>query len=170
MPVHPAETAFARGRAVVVGGSVTGPLSIAGNRPVLENLLRSRVAALPNVTYRQSTDLLGLICAVDGRRVTGVRLRERGADAREHTVTADLVVDASGRGSRTPVWLTEMGYERPPEERLKIDLAYTTRTYRRLPGTFGGPQAINPVASPGHPRGAFFGQAASGDCRLSLTG
>ncbi|MBI3686157.1 MAG: FAD-binding monooxygenase [Actinobacteria bacterium] len=148
----------------------TGLLSIAGSRPVLENYLRSRVAALPNVTYRQCTELLGLLGTPDRGRVTGVRLRERSEGAAEFSVEADLVVDATGRGSRLPVWLTELGYQRPPEERLKINLAYTTRTYRRRPGTFDGPQAINPVASPAHPRGAFFGQAASGDCRLSLTG
>jgi 2-polyprenyl-6-methoxyphenol hydroxylase-like FAD-dependent oxidoreductase len=148
----------------------TGLLSIAGNRPVLENHLRQRVAALPNVTYRQSTEVAGLLSTRDGRAVTGVRLRGTGADASEVRMYADLVVDATGRGSRLPVWLTELGYQRPWAERMHIGLAYTTRTYRRRPETFDGPQAINPVASPAHPRGAFFGQAATGDCRLSLTG
>jgi 2-polyprenyl-6-methoxyphenol hydroxylase-like FAD-dependent oxidoreductase len=148
----------------------TGLLSIAGNRPVLEEHLRSCVLALPNVTYRERTELLGLLATQDRRRVTGVRLSAAGRGAAEYRLDADLVVDATGRGSRLPVWLTEIGYPRPDEEKMKIGLAYTTRTYRRRPGTFEGPTAINPVASPAHPRGAFFGQAASGDCRLSLTG
>ncbi|MGN9763797.1 FAD-dependent oxidoreductase [Micromonospora sp. SD12] len=148
----------------------TGLLSIAGNRPVLENYLRTRVAELPNVTYRQSTELLGLLSSPDRGRVTGVRLVERGEGKQAFEVGADLVVDATGRGSRLPVWLAELGYERPAEERMTIGLAYTTRTYRRAPGTFDGPMAINPVASPAHPRGAFFGQTATGDVRLSLTG
>jgi 2-polyprenyl-6-methoxyphenol hydroxylase-like FAD-dependent oxidoreductase len=148
----------------------TGLLSIAGSRPILENLLRTRVTALPNVTYRQTTEMVGLLHTADRTRVTGVRLRERGADGADEHLDADLVVDATGRGSRTPVWLAEMGYERPVEERVRIGLTYTTRTFRRAPGTFDGPQAINPVASPAHPRGAFFGQTATGDCRLSLTG
>ncbi|MER7007243.1 FAD-dependent monooxygenase [Dactylosporangium sp. NPDC000555] len=146
----------------------TGLRSIAGSRPVLENYLRNRVAALPNVTYRQSTEVAGLLTTPDRARVIGVRLRE-GTGA-ELDLAADLVVDTAGRGSRTPAWLAELGYERPPVERVKIGLAYTTRSFRRRPGTFGPPQAINPVASPNHPRGAFFGQAITGDCRLSLTG
>jgi 2-polyprenyl-6-methoxyphenol hydroxylase-like FAD-dependent oxidoreductase len=156
----------------------TGLRSIAGSRPVLENYLRSRVAALPNVTYLQHVEVLGLLSTPDRRRATGVRLRDRepdrdgaaagGGDSRE--LTADLVVDATGRGSRLPAWLAELGYDRPAVERMKIGLAYATRTFRRRPGTFGAPQAINPVASPDHPRGAFFGQAATGDCRISLTG
>lgn len=148
----------------------TGLLSIAGSRPVLENYLRSRVADLPNVEYKQSTELVHLLTTDDGGEVTGVRLRPSDSSDRGYDLAADLVVDAAGRGSRTPAWLAELGYQRPEVERLKIGLAYTTRTFRRKPGTFGPPQAINPVASPNHPRGAFFGQAATGDCRLSLTG
>jgi 2-polyprenyl-6-methoxyphenol hydroxylase-like FAD-dependent oxidoreductase len=150
----------------------TGLLSVAGSRPVLENYLRNRVAALPNVDYRQHTEVLGLVTTPDRQRITGVRLRDAGSTgfASQSTLDADLVVDTSGRGSRMPAWLKELGYERPVDERIKIGLAYTTQTFRRAPGTFGPPQAINPVASPNHPRGAFFGQAATGDCRLSLTG
>ena len=160
----------------------TGLMSIAGSRPVLENYLRSRVAELPNVTYRQSTEMLTMLHSdtqdsdtqdsdTQGAvRVTGVRLRERAAGSPEVDLPADLVVDATGRGSRLPAWLAQLGYERPAEERVKVGLAYTTQTFRRAPGTFGPPQAINPVASPAHPRGAFFGQAVTGDCRLSLTG
>ena len=29
-----------------------------------------------------------------------------------------------------PAWLRELGYEAPPEDKIKIDLAYTTRHYR----------------------------------------
>jgi 2-polyprenyl-6-methoxyphenol hydroxylase-like FAD-dependent oxidoreductase len=148
----------------------TGLLSIAGNRPLLENHLRSRVAALPNVTYQQAIELVGLLATPSRDRVTGVRLRRRDPQAREYDLEADLVVDATGRGSRMPVWLTELGYPRPPEEKMHIGLGYTTRTFRREPGTFGPPQAINPISCPDFPRGAFFGQAPSGDCRLSLTG
>lgn len=164
----------------------TGLVSITGSRSVLENHLRSRVAALPNVVYRQRTELLGLVAAPDNSRVTGVRLRDAeaaagegsgdgsgkqsGKGAGEYRLDADLVVDATGRGSRTPVWLAEMGYERPPEERMRIGLAYTTRFYRERPEMFDGDQAINPVASPVHRRGAFFGHAGPGECRVTLTG
>ncbi|MEV6926512.1 FAD-binding monooxygenase [Dactylosporangium sp. NPDC051485] len=147
----------------------TGLRSIAGSRPVLENYLRSRVAAIANVTYRESVELESLCWSADGDRVSGVRLRRR-ADGGIEELDADLVVDATGRGSRLPTWLSEHGYPRPDAERMPVGLAYTTKSFRRRPGTFGKPQAINPVASPRHPRGAFFGQAVTGDCRVSLTG
>ena len=148
----------------------TGLLSITAPRPVLENYLRSQVAALPNVTYRERTELLGLVSTSDNRRVTGVRVRDRDGAAGEYQLEADLVIDTTGRGSRTPVWLDEMGYERPGEDRMRIGLAYVTRLYRKRPEMFDGVQSINPVASPDHPRGAFFGQVGTDACILSLTG
>jgi 2-polyprenyl-6-methoxyphenol hydroxylase-like FAD-dependent oxidoreductase len=148
----------------------TGLLSITAPRPVLEEYLRSRVAALPNVTYQQRTDVLGLLSTPDRSRVTGVRLQARGDDTAGYGLDAELIVDATGRGSRTPAWLAELGYARPPEDRMKIGLAYTTRLYRTRPEMFDGVQSINPVASPTYPRGAFFGQVARDECILSLTG
>ena len=53
------------------------------------------------------------------------------------TLSADLVVDASGRGSHTPRWLEEMGYPKPLEERVEVALAYTTRSFRRHPRGYG---------------------------------
>lgn len=148
----------------------TGLYSITTQRPILEEYLRSRVAALPNVTYRQHTELLGLVSTADHSRITGVRLQERGDETTEYELDANLVVDATGRGSRTPVWLTEMGYDRPAEEKMRIGLAYTTRLYRKQPEMFDGTQSINPVASPAYPRGAFFGQVGPEEAILSLTG
>lgn len=148
----------------------TGLVSVTGRRPVLEERVRARVAALPNVTFREGYDILGPVATADRERIVGVRIRPRSADTEEETLNADLVVDTTGRGSRTPVWLEELGYQRPEEERVKVGLAYTTRHYRTRPEWFDGVQSINPVASPAHPRGAFFGQVAPDICILSLTG
>jgi 2-polyprenyl-6-methoxyphenol hydroxylase-like FAD-dependent oxidoreductase len=142
----------------------TGLVSVTAPRPVLEHHVRMRVAALPNVRIREQCTVLNLMSTSDHRTVTGVRLQ----DGEE--LTADLVVDCTGRGSRTPVWLEELGYQRPDVDRVKIGLAYTTRHYRMKPEMFDGVQSINPVASPAHPRGAFFGQVGTDVCILSLTG
>ncbi|MCP2270954.1 NAD(P)/FAD-dependent oxidoreductase [Actinokineospora diospyrosa] len=147
----------------------TGLLSITAPRPVLEHHVRTRVAALPNVTILEHHSVSTLIASPDRSRIVGVRARRDGADADE-VLEADLVVDTTGRGSRTPVWLEELGYERPPVERVKVGLAYTTRYYRSKPEMFDGVQSINPVASPAHPRGAFLGQVGPDICVLSLTG
>lgn len=148
----------------------TGLISITAPRPVLEHHVRSRVATLPNVKFLERHDILGLVSTPDHARIVGVRVQRRAPQATEEVLDADLVVDATGRGSRTPAWLAEFGYQRPEEERIKIGLAYTTRHYRTRPEWFDGVQSINPVASPEHPRGAFFGQVGPDTCILSLTG
>ncbi|MFD2762732.1 FAD-dependent oxidoreductase [Micromonospora eburnea] len=148
----------------------TGLLSVTAPRPVLENHVRNRVAAIPNVTFMEECDVLGLVATDDREQIVGVRVQSRTADADAEVLDADLVVDATGRGSRTPAWLDALGYQRPEEERVKVGLAYTTRHYRTRPEMFDGVQSINPVASPAHPRGAFFGQVGTDLCILSLTG
>jgi hypothetical protein len=102
--------------------------------------------------------------------VTGAQIHRHGAESPE-TLAADLVIDATGRGSRTPVWLEELGYGRPAEERVKINISYTTRVYR-LPdeSILNGDLSINPVATPAARRGAFFSRIEDGKCALSLTG
>src|SRR5262249_46295906 len=72
--------------------------------------------------------------------ISGVRVKI--GNGEEHTVLADLVVDASGRGSSSPAWLESLGYIRPEEERIEIGIGYTTRVYRRRPEDLGGKTAV----------------------------
>ncbi len=67
----------------------------------------------------------------------------------ERLLTADLVVDAGGRGSRAPAWLERLGYERPREERIIIDVGYTTRLFVRRPADL--PDARFAVVQPTPP-------------------
>ena len=53
-------------------------------------------------------------------------------------MTADLVVDAGGRGSRTPEWLESLGYGPPAVEEVHVGIGYTTRIFRRLPHDLDG--------------------------------
>ncbi|MFF1476458.1 FAD-dependent oxidoreductase [Streptomyces sp. NPDC058301] len=106
---------------------------VSPTRPLLEWLVRRRVLANPRIELVEATETVGLVG--DASRVRGVLLRERGAAAaavgREpQRLAADLVVDASGRGSRAGDWLTGIGAEPAAEETLETGLAYATRVYR----------------------------------------
>lgn len=148
----------------------SGLLSVSATRPQLEAHLRARVLALPQVTIRQKTVIQGVETDRSGSRVTGVRVVPEGESAQPEVLAADLVVDATGRGSRAPAWLEELGYERPAEEKVKIDLAYVSRMFKLDSDPFGSDLAINPVASPANPHGAFFIRLPGGVALLSLTG
>ncbi|MEW2402380.1 FAD-dependent monooxygenase [Streptomyces sp. NPDC046862] len=108
-----------------------------GSRLQVEELVRRRVLANPAVTTLESTDVVGLLG--DASRVRGVLVRERGDDARkeERPLAADLVVDASGRGTKAPRWLVAIGAEAPHEETIDTGLAYASRVYRDTDGTLG---------------------------------
>lgn len=95
------------------------------SRPCFERLVRERVVRLPNVRLCANVGVDRLCVTADRRRVAGVIC---GGDE----YRADLVVDASGRGSHSPRWLEDLGYERAIEERVGIELRYTTRLFRRV--------------------------------------
>ena len=60
----------------------------------------------------------------------GAAIRNRAEDKVEH-LAADLVVDATGRGSQAPKWLSALSFVAPDEAQVKVDIGYTTRVYRR---------------------------------------
>jgi hypothetical protein len=71
----------------------------------------------------------------------------------------DLVVDATGRGSRTPQWLRKIGYQPPAEETVQMDLGYSTRLFRRRKSDLGGDLgAIIPTTPQGKRGGVLIAQ------------
>jgi 2-polyprenyl-6-methoxyphenol hydroxylase-like FAD-dependent oxidoreductase len=90
----------------------TGLDGLLTSRLLLEDEVRTRVTDLPNVVVHERADALGLSFDADGR-VRGVRVAWRDRDGLAELLDADLVVDASGRGSRTPAWLQAAGYAQP---------------------------------------------------------
>ncbi|MDG5759751.1 FAD-dependent monooxygenase [Natronococcus sp. A-GB1] len=111
-------------------GTSSFPL-YAASRPLYEQLLRRRVAEFERIRLRPHCRFVDYETDETKTAVTGVRVRSRGA---ERTVRpAELVVDATGRKSRTPAWLARNGYGRPPTDEVTIDLAYTTVALERPP-------------------------------------
>lgn len=100
------------------------------SRALLEHCIRAQVEALPNVVCRYETRVTGPLLR-DGA-VTGVCIAP---DAQE--LSADLVIDASGRVSQTLAWLDALGLARPREEAIHCDFAYCSATFKpRTPEAF----------------------------------
>lgn len=106
--------------------------SVFCSRLLIEARLRQRLLADPRVTIRSRTVVSDLSVDAAARRVVGVIVEPKGTSrgARE-TLAADLVVDASGRESRAPVWLDAHGYDAPTETVVNSRLGYVTRYFRR---------------------------------------
>ena len=114
------------------------------SRPCLEAHVRARLTALPNVRINDCRDVDTL--AADAGRVTGVKVGDE-------VIIADLVVDASGRGSQSPAWLEKLGFPRPPEEAVRVGLGYTTRIFQRQPDHLKGDIAVICPSAPPAKRG-----------------
>jgi len=138
------------------------------SRPFLEGHLRDRVRRLPGIRFLEDTSVAGLTVTADTRSVTGVQVR--GPGGRPERVAARLVVDATGRGSRTPVWLAGLGYPRPAQQRVEIGLGYATRAYRLHPGALGGDNMILTAATPANPRAGVLAVTEGGRHLLTLAG
>jgi 2-polyprenyl-6-methoxyphenol hydroxylase-like FAD-dependent oxidoreductase len=110
-------------------GSTTSLTTYCATRPFLEGHVRKHVRDIPNVTLLDEQNIVALTSTPDHHRVTGARLvsRRTGEGVR---LRADLVVDATGRAARTPTWLDGLGYDRPPEDRVAMDLTYASQQLR----------------------------------------
>ncbi|WP_262505372.1 NAD(P)/FAD-dependent oxidoreductase [Streptomyces sp. TRM68367] len=138
------------------------------SRDLLDAVIRKRVLDDQRIALRPRTTALAV--EGDATRVTGVRVR---AGDDELTLPADLVVDASGRGSHAPRWLTDLGLPPVTEREINAGIAYATRLYR-APGTtadIGFPLVnvqANPAKAPG--RGGIILPVEEGRWIVTLSG
>ncbi len=129
----------------------SGHLAVAGSRPLIEGAVRRRVLALPRVHACTGVDVRGL--RVDSHaRICGVHVAPLDDSVATVAFEAALVVDASGRASRMPAWLRELGCEPPQEERVQVDIRYATCYFARQPHHVPGTEVVLHAATPRQPR------------------
>jgi 2-polyprenyl-6-methoxyphenol hydroxylase-like FAD-dependent oxidoreductase len=120
------------GHLMVRHGSASSFTAYLTTRPFLEEHVRTRLRKSPNVTLLHDHDIVELTTTQDHHRVTGARVVNRRTRA-DATLSADLVVDATGRAARTPTWLDRLGYDRPREDHVVVQLTYLSQTLRMPP-------------------------------------
>lgn len=135
------------------------------SRSHLEKRVRARVRARGNVSFLERTESKELITTRDARAVVGVRIADGDS---ERDLTADLVVDATGRRTRTPKWLADLDYSRVEEERLTINVGYTTQYYRVSGDRLSNDVSIDIGGTAAIPRGALLAEVEDG--RVVVTG
>ncbi len=99
-------------------------------RPMLEACLRENLQARPGVTLRFATAIdepsfNPAPVSVEGLRLVGGK-----------RLDADLVVDATGRGSKSPKWFDEWGLGRPKQQSVEVGLAYVSGLFEVASGAW----------------------------------
>jgi len=130
------------------------------SRPLVELTVRRRVRELSSIDLRQGCRVQELVHRADRAAVTGVRYTD--ASGRPESIDADLVIDASGRGTLTLDALAALGRVPPAETTIGVDLAYASAVF-----------AI-PDDAPKDWKGVFcfpgIGRASRGSLMLPLEG
>ncbi|MBW4437416.1 MAG: FAD-binding protein [Pleurocapsa minor GSE-CHR-MK-17-07R] len=144
-------------------GIVSRPIT----RPLLEHLVRTRIRAIPNIRLRDGLEVTGLL--LEDGRVHGVTMqsRPRSAGAPE-SLRADLVIDASGRASKSSEWLAEAGYGAPNETLIDAHMGYGTREYAME--TRPPFDALLALPRPDDPRGGVLTVVEDGRWLMTLAG
>lgn len=134
-------------------------------RPLYESVVRRQVAGFENINLQPNSQVTDYCIDEAEAAVTGVRIRSTNGE--EETLSADLVVDATGRTSRTPKWLKEHGYRSPPTDEVHVDVAYSTTFIDRPEGDRRG---IGVIPTPDRPRGGVLAPVENGRWLITLWG
>ncbi|MCU5463106.1 MULTISPECIES: FAD-dependent oxidoreductase [Bacillus cereus group] len=98
------------------------------SRFLLEWHIQKRIDDISNVTTKYRTLVEGLLVDRKLNKVCGVKAKCLETSSQEE-IQADIVVDASGFGSKSIAWLREHNIE-VQEEKVRIDLFYATRMFK----------------------------------------
>ncbi|MFD4242723.1 NAD(P)/FAD-dependent oxidoreductase [Streptomyces sp. NPDC058525] len=117
---------------------------IGASRDLIDWGVRTATLAIPNVIVRTGITVTSLTGTAS--TVSGVRIRDENHE--ESELSADLVIDATGRGSKAPEWLTAIGAPKVPETVVDAGVRYASRRYRAPEGAESNWPVIHIQADP----------------------
>jgi 2-polyprenyl-6-methoxyphenol hydroxylase-like FAD-dependent oxidoreductase len=97
-------------------------------RPHLEWHIDQYIKRIPNVTLSYNQTVQKFVYREEENRIVGVEIKDEGG--LNKTITADLIVDASGVSSLSSKWLNKRGLH-IPEEKVNIGLTYVSKTFQQ---------------------------------------
>ena len=143
-------------------------------RPMLDLHVRRRLTENPKVEICDQMEVLRLVPDSKKNRVAGVLVIPRTSEADRRVakeLRADLVLDATGRASKAPRWLKDLGYEPPKETVVSAHLGYASRFFK-IPQNFNGDWTCAYVQSapPARKRGGILFRVESDRWLITLIG
>src|SRR5260221_7576724 len=145
-----------------------GWTTYAMSRPLIELVLRRRIADDDNILVHENCRAVEITTSADRTAVTGVQYET--ADGKREMLSAELVVDASGRGSITLALLESIGFA-PPATTIGVDIGYAGAVFAMpedAPSDWKG-VLLHPSA-PADVRGCFMMPVENNRWMLALAG
>ncbi|WP_312870703.1 NAD(P)/FAD-dependent oxidoreductase [Streptomyces himalayensis] len=136
---------------------------VSATRPLVEHVVRQRVKALPGVQLHSGTRVSGLRRPAGG---TGWVVECPG----NAPLTAELVVDASGRGSRLPIWLARSGFGEVATTIVDARVGYASRVYSAPADHLGPVAGILMLLTPQSPCGGVALPVEGGNWMVAAVG
>ena len=129
-------------------------------RPMLDFYVRRHLARNSRIEILDNTEVVRVLPDSTKNHLAGVLICPRTAEVDRRVakeLQADLIVDATGRASRAPRWLEDLGYQKPKEMVVNAHLGYSSRLYR-VPDDFEADWkcVFIQAAPPEHKRGAIM--------------
>jgi 2-polyprenyl-6-methoxyphenol hydroxylase-like FAD-dependent oxidoreductase len=125
------------------------------SRPLIELTVRRRVEQYGNITLRQRCRALEVVASPDAAAVVAVRYGT--IVESQETLNADLIVDASSRGSVTLALLESIGRAPPEETTIGVDIGYSSAVFAKpddAPSDWKG--LVTHPSAPSSGRGGFL--------------
>jgi 2-polyprenyl-6-methoxyphenol hydroxylase-like FAD-dependent oxidoreductase len=101
-----------------------------GSRVLLEAVVRELLRKHSNVAFTENTRVTGLMVNENRSRALGINTISSGDGETVGELRADLIVDASGRSSKAPNWLHEVGLPAPEEIVVDSHTGYASRWFQ----------------------------------------
>lgn len=128
------------------------PLQVC-TRPLLETCIRLQVMNVANIECIDGHEVIQL--QMTGSYISGVHIRALPAseNAGSRLLQADWVVDASGRFSRMPQWLEQLGYPQPKSYVVDASVVYASCLFKTASPPWRGLYHLSMV--PDQSRGVY---------------
>jgi 2-polyprenyl-6-methoxyphenol hydroxylase-like FAD-dependent oxidoreductase len=151
----------------------TGLEMMTSSRDLIDVVVRRRIAAHPRISLLDETEVLGLEADKSGAGVRAVLVRRRSSSGTDgwgasEKLSADFVVDATGRTSRASQWLAELGYQAPRESVVDAKTAYATCVFEPPRGHSADWNCILLQATPDDPVQGILNPIEDGRWMVSL--
>lgn len=99
----------------------SGIITFTCTRTLLENTLRYQIQKISKITIEKNVHITSLV--LEKTNELSLKTKEN------EEIQGDLIVDCTGRNTKTPSWLENIGFPKPRETKIDSFVGYATRRY-----------------------------------------